>query len=597
MKRLLPIAFILAATSAAGATSQVPSAQYPYEMISCISANGQWAVGNLENNFTAFIRNLVTGQVWNYDEYDGETDKGTKYGIALDQAVSDGGVVVGFVDDLPAYWENGTWHLLPVLNFNGRVQIGSISRDGSMIVGALGRDTGEVLDDVQFTSPCLWRRGADGKFGNPEFLPQPKRDITNAIPQYFTLISVSDDCKTIGAQMTCNYGFPHICYAYTQGADGDWTYTLLGESLLNPKGVEFPEYVGEYKGPEAPNYELYLTEEEYAEFELEFPAWADEMEFEGYTDEDIELLRYRFVAQFIQDEKKKAEYEALLDAYYDAFFEWYEQYMEYEVALGALFVEGHDFVFNNLRISPDGTKIYSTAVKQERVDTGDPENPFQAHYAPAIFNVATGEGRVLSDKHNVLLSSVTADGSVLGAEYQLDHYLNRFAYIFPQGQNESVNMLEYFTQEGNLEALKWMDQNLFHDVMIMGDYGLEPFETYSMGIPYTTPDMSLMAFKVSTLYWVDEEKYDWITYLLNTGMDTGVDGVEADSVLSVAPKPGAVVSVGGVAESLRIFDLTGRTVFSTRNASGNIATGLSSGIYLIEARSASGSFVTRKVAL
>lgn len=588
MKKLLPIAFLAVAGTAAAAVSDISTKIFPGEALSSISSNGVWVVGAAETEFSVIIRNLESDMKWGYN-YNENNPQSVQYALGHDRAVSDNGIVIGLRNDMPAYWENGGWKSLP----SGKAVMGvtgSITPDGSMIVGSLS-ETGMTYEEVQMSYPCIWYRNADGSYADPVFLPCPEKDMTGTTPQYLTAISVSDDGKTIGACMTCLYGFPHVPYVYTLGSDGNWTYKALGTDLINPEKIEFPEYPGEYNGPLAPNWEDYMTEEEIARFEAAFPAWAAGLEEQGYTPEDIQILEIRYVATFMKDEEKKEEYQKLVDEYYDAFFAWLEKYNAYEAALNKVLTEGRDFEMNNIRLSPDGKYLYSTSSYLEMVKPGDPENAFETHYAPVRFDVATGEAFLFSEEENILISSVTADYSVLGQPYSRDRYMPRSAFIFPQGDEFPMNIMDYFNTVGSYGAATWIDHNMFHEIVIdVTEGGNFIFEdAYSMGVPVPTPDMSLILFQTSSYYWYPEVPYMYYSYVLNPEQENvGVETVEnAESAVRVLN--GGNLLVSGDVASITVYDLAGAALFRATAPAGTVATGLPAGIYVVSVVDAAGN--------
>lgn len=524
MKRLLPI-FLALSASAAMAIDKPTSESMTFtdETLSSISPNGEWVAGGMGDEFTVIIRNLTTGKKWTYSEFNGETGMGTQYTVGLGKCVSNNGIVVGEVDDMPAYWEDGAWHDLSTkvgqTVYRGAMQVGSITPDGSIIVGAIGNSGGLTQgfeEDVMYTAPCLWQRNADGSgYGDPVMLPHPERDITNAIPQYFTALAISDDGKTIGALMTCNYGFPHVPYSYTQDADGEWQYTMMGEDLINPEHRVFPKYSGEYNGPNRPNWEEYMTQAEMEQYFAAGDAYVRYLESQGYNEYEIELLLWGYAANFMT-EPRKGEFEALWDEYYTAYVEWWEAYSQYETILSQVITEGMGFIFNNMCISPDGKYIYATGTVYELVRPGNPENAFDQHCMPVAFEVGTDNYTVFSQKNDIRVASVTNDYSVLGKPNLGDGYLDTLAYIFPQGDTECVDLLSYFEEKGNIEVVDWIEENMIHYAQI-GETTFD--DVYSMGIPMATPDMSVIVFQTTSFYWEPMEDYLWVSYVLYTGED------------------------------------------------------------------------------
>lgn len=596
MKKILTISMGLAALTAMGAPSNVPTNKFPTEALSSISANGEWAVGNTDAEFSIVIRNLYTGKSWLY-EWE-EAQGGPQYAPAIGNAASDAGVVVGEVGDRPAYWVNGEWNFLPVGDYKNMTQMGGISADGSVIFGAIGKQgMSDELDDVQFTRPCVWYRNADGTYGDPLFLPQPERDLTNAIPQYFTPIAISSDCNTIGALMTCNYGNPHVPYVFTRDASGQWSYNMIGADLINPDNLVFPEFHGSYNGPARPNYEDYLTEAQQEAYLAEAKIYGEELQASGdYTDEEIELILWGYAAKFMS-EPQEAEFTKLWNEYLKAYNDWALDFLEYESVLARMLTDGMNFEMNNLCLSSDGKYLYATGTEYVHARPGDPENAFDVVLQPVRFDTATGESFVFSSNNAVYLSSVADDGSVLGRTVTGDDYIYTEAYIFPQGAYESVSLDVYMKDNGHDGAAIWMENNLFHEVMApnASGTGFIIVDSYSMGIPRVTPDMSLIMFTTSTANWSPEENYLWISYVLNVDQqDTGVEEIASGSDAAMRLLPGGVVELDGQFASLEIYDLSGATVYSVAAPAARTATGLGTGVYVVRALSADGDVIVRK---
>ena len=580
MKKLLPLGLIMLTASTVSAQSDVPSQVFAGEYLYCVSDNGEWAVGQMEQQYSVYIRNLITGKVWQY-EWDG-SDLGEMYTLSLDKAVSNNGIVIGEISDTPVYWKEGRWHALPTSGFSASCQLGSISADGSMIVGGIG-DVGFNYDDQQMTFPCVWYMQDNGNFGNPEFLPRPEKDMTGATPQYFSCISVSEDGNVIGATMTCNYGFPHVPYVYIKGSDGSWSYKALGLDLINPGNLQFPEYVGEYNGPDRPNYEAYMTQEQIAKMDAEFPAWSAAMEREGYTQEDIEILMLRFAADYMT-EPEKSEYEAVLDEYYDAYFDWLEKYTDYETTLGMMLAEGVDFVFNNIRISPDGKYVYSTGSRLEMVRPDDPENAFDELHFPTRFDVETSDSFEFDNSLDILVSCVTADYSVLGQPFILDADMYREAYIFPQGAFKPMNFYEYYMSQNNEDAAKWIEKNMLKEVIGFGPNGnITIIDTLCMGMPTATPDMSLVTFTTSGVYWEPQAPFNWYSYILNPLAESGIETAVTEDGAKIISLADARLSVSGKVKEITVYDLSGAAVYFVKSPAGIVSTGLPSGVYVVKA--------------
>lgn len=593
MKHLLPLGLTLLSTAALAAPSNVPSQIFEGEYLTSVSDNGEWVVGTTDIGTGIVIRNLVTNKVWAYAPSGSVESLG--YIAGSDRAVSDNGVVVGELNDQPMFWVNGQWNPLPVLSKTGSAFVGSITPDGSMIVGGVGV-VGFGIEEVQMIYPCIWNRTEDGTYSDPVMLPYPEKDFMGTTPQYLYGISVSPDGKVIGASMTSSYGAHHVPYVYTLGDDGNWTYKDLGMSLINPEGRVFPKYPGDYSGPMRPNWEEYLTEQEKNRFFSEFPAWAAKQEQAGYTDEEIELLQLEYVGTFMSGTRKQ-EYTKLINEYFEAYYAWLKEYSDFEGMLATVLMEGRDFMMNNVRLSPDGKYLYATGTRIVDIDPNNPDNPFTEEKAPVKFDIATGEYELFSPEYNVLISSISNNYDILGRHYELDGDLPVMAYIYPDSSFTALDFPEYFLSIGDDNAFNWLEENTLKEVIVdvnqFGQYITD--DRFSLGKPMCTPNMSLLFFTTSTWYWTEDTGAHYVTYMINTGLDlTEVESVETTPECTVKAMRGGNIEIKGDVKSVAVYDLSGAVVFSANAPQGVVSTGLSQGVYVIRAIGANGNVISEK---
>lgn len=596
MKKLLPfgLALIAPAFIANAQTTAVESQEVQNIAVSSISDNGEWMVGEAgEGNL--MIINLTNNRSWTYRGSGADNEEG--YITGSTREVSDDGTVVGENNSIPSYWQNGKWNQLKgwVRDNSGYVYavVGAITPDGSMIVGGLGKGGGQVTgdEDWQMTYPCVWNRNDDGTYGDPVWLPNPSKDIFDRIPQYVHCIAVSQDGKTIGAMMRDGFGGFCQPYVFTLGDNGEWSYKALGMNLINPNNIPIVPFPGEWNGDGVPNdFERYMTEEEYAQFESQWYAWYMEQERLGYTEEEIAIRELHFAMEFMSGERKAA-YEAKVERWENGYLAWDKAWKKYEQCVIELFNTGFTFEFNNIFLSPDGKYIYSS-VKPQNADS----------YIPVRIDVQTGEYQLYPNNNNILVSGVTSDYSILGHAYDQDTDLYTMAYIFPQGQTTPVSFVDYFQGLPDSGIYEWVEEHIYREVVVgITGTGAEQYgDEWCFGKPVSTPDLGIIAFSSSTLYWAAPPQGNtngYITFIVSTGEDSGVESVSAAGEASFKVLPGQNLEFNGDFAEVSIYDLSGVCVFKAANPSGVVSTGISKGIYIVKASTVSGETVTEKVLL
>ena len=584
------------------AASTVPNQMYPGECIFSFSANGEWMVSELDVEHSLLIRNLTTGQQWTY--FTDGLDNGVDYALGMSTCVSNDGTVVAEVSNVPSYWKNGKWKPLPEAAGVRAAIIGGITPDGSAIVGSVSRGSSMM------TQPCIWYRQENGTYGNPEWLPVPRSGA-----QYINATCISDDARVVGVSLRSGSGFSNPPYAYVRNDDGSWTYKDLGGPVLNPPGRVLPTSPGSYRGPQAPNYESYMTEEQIeAYYEATGYAWLNELYDKGMSEDEMYVEGILYAAEFM-NEDKRARYEPLARSFANAYLPWAKAMAEYLEALAKIEEDVADFEFNNVYMSPDGKYIYATAYRVILVDPGNPEYGQVKEHAPVRFDVATGEYTVYPFDYDAIITCVTGDYSVLGWDYDMDLHLYRPAYIFPEGSTEGFEIQDYWKQLDNSYAYTWLEENLYREVLVAitptGGYLWD--DAWSIGKPVATPDMSLWGYGGSTLYWsaLPAENAMFITYIFNPDEsaskvpddgkgdeeieDSGITGVDDNAGIGVRALADGVLEISGEVSGITVCDLSGKTVFTASSPAATVSTGLDRGLYIVNAVSPSGTSLTRKV--
>lgn len=589
MKKFLLTGFALTLAGAAfAAPSTLQPQTFPDETIEAISNNGQWSAGLTPDGNGTVIRNYATGQKWQYDaEMIGDAQSGYEpvesYQTGNGRCVSNNGVVVGVRNGQAAYWEDGEWILLTTLSDEGESAAAAITPDGNIIVGYAGR-VGISIDATELMAlPVLWYRQEDGTYGNPVELPHPTKDITGRLPQYVNAIAISDDGKTVGASMQDYSGILSQPVVITCNDSGEWTYKMLGNEILNPDNLQFPEYPGEFDEA-APSVEDYMTEQEFNEYVTAHDAWMNAGENPNTEPSPTEFMT----------EEEKAAYYAVYLPWLEAFNNWYSDYMLFENQLIQLMDSGCSMYFNNIVMTPDGKYLASTRQREELIP-----NPEYGDFdilkfnAPVMFDTSSGEYTIYPEDLSIYTTALSENGSLLGNTLDFNGIAQKQAYIFLPKSTEGIP-LEYFIFDIDPAIGEWMEDQMIHDVYVLTESGSITHEDMMCtGIPVCTPDLSVIGTSIGTDTWVSDEAYCY-AYIFPTGIDvTKVAQIEnADN--SVKALPNGVIQLDGDFNSLNVYDLTGTMLISLSNPEGTISTGLGSGIYIVKAVTASGNPITIK---
>lgn len=572
----------------AGAAFIGVSAQTPESEIiggayaTSISDNGRWLLGQADGEGYLYIKDLANDTY--YIAGGNLSRDGVGYVSGLGKSIANDGTAIALVNGIPFYWtptggNKGTWTELPGDAVDGSAVVGSITPDGSMIVGGCG-STGTTIDDVQMTNPCIWQRRADGSFGEPFYLPNPGRDPFGDVPQHVKCIAVSEDGSVIAATMTSGSGFYETPLLYIRNDADEWEIRNYGSAFLNPEGrevVRMPHDLDSY----LPSPWTYLNEQQADAYMDAFQDWIRQ-EPQASMDpgsDDYLKLQYLFMAEFMTPSDK--------EKYLNEFYEFMEQYDELVARTQAYYdfinyvnTEGTNIVENNACISPDGKYAFFTGTRTIVDDPTQGEAGIYSISFPVRLEVATGTVKVYESKENYVLSSVSADYSILCRNVGLDAYWPGAAYIFPHGAEDGMPLPDFIMQNGSEEAYDWMEENMYREV-ITGVNASGAFiygDSWTVGIPYCTPDMSLIACANSPMYWADtyyNTTFSYVSFILATGITTEEPG---DSGIAETEAP--------LTLSTEYFDLSGK-----KAAVSNLAPG----IYIVRETLSNGTTVAKKV--
>ena len=592
MKKILLLALALGpAISYAGKPSEIPSQRFLGECIHSFSSNGEWMVSELDYERSMVIRNLVTGREWTYyaDGYEGGID----YTLCMTNDVSNDGTVIAEVAGIPSYWRNGKWTSLPGAAGHVAAMLGGITPDSRVIVGSMSGPSSRQ------TKPCVWYLQDDGTYAAPVYLPDPARNSFSGGAQYINATAISDDGKTVAVSLRSGSGFNNVPYVYTQAEDGKWTSKALGTSLFSSAAGDLPPNPGAYRGPSAPNYEAYMTQEQIDAFYAASNAWVDEQYAKGLSDDEVYVEGYRYAMEFMTEENRE-KYRPLVEAFATSYLKWAADMARYQEALDKVADQIVDFEFNNVFVSPDGKYVFASSYKSVVQDPTNPEFGIVNIHAPVKFDVATGNATVYPTDFDAIITGVTADYSVLAWDYDMDVHLYRPAYIFPGESTQAVEIQEYWKQQGNEYAYLWTERNFYQEVFLgMANNGNYMWgDAWSIGKPVATPDMSLWGYGGSTLYWSapPSESYLLITGILNPNGENLNQTPEQPEDPSDTDQSGVyeVVDYDNFTSYI-IYNMSGIPVGRGFNFNESTTTSLAPGLYIIVRETESGKTSTSKI--
>ncbi|MDE7347390.1 MAG: hypothetical protein K2N48_11720 [Muribaculaceae bacterium] len=517
MKKLLLLSGLSAIVFSSFAESPEP-AMIEDATIVAISPNGNYAVSQGSSGIRIF--NIASGE--ECIQISGEECEDFYAGDG--NCISDNGIVVASSPSSasPYYWKDGMWHTLGVPSgalTSNHAQ--GVSTDGSRICGniriaGMGND-----EDVLMVVPCVWNAEGDG-FGKPVMLPHPDVDYAERVPQYITAIDISSDGKIVLGQIRDAQGILNYPIIYKEDENGEWSYEIPHEDLINPDHVKIVPFPGE--GPIMPQYESFMTQEEIAEYTFAYNEYVNS----GCT---IPCPEYW---QFMSPDEI-AEYNRAADVYNEkatAYNEKFEAWVEF---ITAIVITSPDYAFNQVRLSPDG-KTFGCTVQVE--GEMDPMTGF-----PSVEN-------------SVWLFDLTSDKIT---KYNKNGDLNIF-YVANNGIGIGTTSAgtvsdSYILQDGEvIDILSWMNSKVpayatwIKDNMLFpyeqyiyneekGDYEYIDGEVIMTGRATATPDFSKISLSVLNVW---------------DGMDEGpayIFNMKADNaVTTVCPASGEKI----------IYDLSGR---------------------------------------
>ncbi len=188
-----------------------------------MSDNGRYVAESVDGVINFFDR--WTGATWNYTADNANGGNG--------HCVSNTGMLVGTNGTAPCYWLDGTCYELPLFEntTGGLGGCNAVTPDGKYIVGDLGTGVDFGTADGLMNCPAIWTRQDDGTY-KVDTLAYPHLDFTGRAPQYVMFNDISADGSVIVCQVRDYTGFYNYPAIYKKGADGKWSFTVVGDGLI-----------------------------------------------------------------------------------------------------------------------------------------------------------------------------------------------------------------------------------------------------------------------------------------------------------------------------------------------------------------------------
>lgn len=563
---LLGVAALTAASAMAAEPIIVENSQ-----VSAVAPRGQFFVSEIYGELK--VINMADGAVlseWgSYEE---------QYSVGYGRCISLDGTIVGATPYCAAYLKNDEWTELNVLKEDVSNYAHGITPDGKLIVGTVGTSP-ITTDDTEepMMIPAIWELQEDGTYSDCKVLPYPALDFTGRVPQYVMAVSPNNDGTKIAGYVQDYSGFFTQPIVFYRKANGEWEYKI-DNSFCNPNNLTFPPYPGDC--PDSPNFEDFMTEEEYNAYQDAISEWYASLGQE-------EMPEFPDFLDFMTEEEIN-NYNAALAAYEVVKNEWKAKYDAFSAVLEQCQLDGHSIQMNNIIVTPAFDKIYSTTTYLE--ENPDSWTGVSEIYTPIIIDIETLDYQILAAA-NIFTIAASDNGTILGFK---NESFGRSAHVYLPGSNVPITIADYF-ETANPETAAWIPENMTHEIEI---FDFETWETYTetatiTGTPFCNDDLSIMVTGVQNSWdWSSDVSY--YSYIL-PGAPSGVKTVADEAVLKVNALKGGRLLVTGNATDVTVYDTNGAIVFRSESGSPVIETGLASGAYIVKVNSKDDSKVMKVI--
>ena len=517
MKKMLLLTGLSASYAAMSAAVTEPNV-IEDALICSISPNGNYAVSQGSNGLRIF--NLITGEEYSPTGEDGYAE----YYVGDGKCVSNNGIVVGSTPTsvYPEYWKDGEWHYLPVPSYAQTSNYAqAINADGSRMCGNI-RIAGMGGDgDVLMVVPCVWNAEGDG-YGMPVLLPHPDLDYAERIPQYITAIDISSDGKVVVGQIRDAQGLLNYPIIYRENENGEWSYEIPHEDLINPDKLEIVPYPG--VGPVIPQFETFMTPDEIDAYTEAFNEYINS----GTTIPCPEYWDYMTLDEI-------AAYNQAVEEYNEKALEYNKRFEAWAKFIMGIAATSPDYAFNQVRISADGKTIGCTVQADGEIDpmTGSPS----IENSVWLFDLTSDKITKYGKNGDLNIFYIADNGVGIGTT---SAGTISDSYILQDGETIDIITWMNSTQP---TYVSWINDNMYfpYEQMIYneatGNYDLVYGEAVMTGRATATPDLSMISLSVQNVW---------------DGMD---DGLACIFDLKGGTR---VESVCPTMEEKTIYDLSGR---------------------------------------
>ena len=213
------------------------------------------------------------------------------------------------------------------------------------------------------------------------------------------------------------------------------------------------------------------------------------------------------------------------------------------------------------------------------------------HYTPYVFNLVDNTYHHNVTDINHLISSLADDGTLLTRDLTLEPEQTEVRLT-----DGTYTTFYDFVNSKNASVGEWVKENMYHDMEVYDPAagGLVWQENIPVfgGLGRCTPSLSRICTTTFN-YWNVDSPVQYYGYIFDMDNTLSVDNIAAGADFDVKVLADGVVVVSGAVEAVNVYDMQGRCVFSAENPAGNIATGLTKGIYIVKA-SSKGNEISKK---
>lgn len=564
---------LLFACACAGLTAfAVEPTVVPDILFEAVSPNGEWTAGSDPMTYDFMIYNIPEGK--SYILPANENGEGSSAGSG--NFLSNTGVVAMDITDIgpAAVWDNGEVVELPISLEHRSSHANGITPDATRICGSIGL-VDFSLDDVIMQTPVLWTRGEDGNWNDCIQLPYPTVDFTGRVPQYIFATAISDNGKTIAGQVRDYSGYIQQPIVWQENEDGEWSYYLPNPELINPNGIEFPEWPGD--SPDWVEAKDFMSPEQAEAYEAAL--------LEYYTNWEIQPNPLDYMT-----EEQQAEYEAACEAYEENYEKWEIAYFEFTELLSEVQDTAVLFPMNNVYLSGNG-RYYASSNYYTDYLRGVME------VYPVVLDLETGEAYLKKTNVPLLSSYINDNGTIIASELLEMMSMVRNAWICPSLEDEFITLSDY-VEPKYPSVYTWMEENMRHDMESYDPETYDPVilpDVWQTGTTHSDANLSVLVSSAQNTWDWESDSYFFSYIVPLDGTSAAFD--KTINAFGVKAAKNGKVRINGAAAHLEVYDMNGRMVYSIDNPSGEVATGLRSGLYIIKAIGKDGNVITTKASI